>query len=118
MLTLVFAMTAGQAWNHDFYWKSMKKNGGGQPTGKLLEMITSSFGSFDNFKKEFATAGNTAFGSGWAWLVHDGQTLKVYKTIGADNPLPLGHVSDTLQLFVTCNDIVATSISDSRYAFL
>jgi Fe-Mn family superoxide dismutase len=81
---------AAQSWNHAFYWKCMKRNGGGQPKSKkLLELIVASFGSFDNFKKEFAAAGNTAFGSGWAWLVYNSKTKKllVTKTIGADNPM-------------------------------
>lgn len=78
---------AAQSFNHAFYWQCMKKDGGGLPTGKLAEMIDASFGSFDEFKKEFGTAGNTAFGSGWAWLVYDGTGLKVEKTIGADNPI-------------------------------
>jgi Fe-Mn family superoxide dismutase len=56
---------AAQSYNHEFYWKCMKKGGGGEPTGKLADMINKAFGSFENFKKEFATAGNTAFGSGW-----------------------------------------------------
>ena len=60
---------------------------GGRPTGKLMEMIEKDFGSFENFEKEFKTAGATAFGSGWAWLVHTPSGLKVTKTIGADCPL-------------------------------
>ena len=67
----------------------MKPGGGGEPTGKLLDLIVSSFGSFTSFRDEFATAGNTAFGSGWAWLVwntHKRQ-LEVMKTIGAGCPL-------------------------------
>lgn len=73
-----------------FFRDCMSPSGGGQPSGKLMEMITSSFGSFDEFKKQFATAGNTAFGSGWAWLVYDGSKLAVTKTIGADNPITDG----------------------------
>ena len=66
----------------------MKPNGGGKPTGKVAELIDRDFGGYDKFREEFATAGNTAFGSGWAWLVQgaDGK-LKVAKTIGADTPL-------------------------------
>ena len=78
---------AAQSFNHDFYWKCMKPGGGGQPSAKLLGMIEKDFGSFDNFLTEFKTAGNTAFGSGWAWLVHTPSGLKVAKTIGADCPL-------------------------------
>jgi len=78
---------AAQSFNHAFYWNCMKPNGGGQPTGKLMEMIVKDFGSYDKFVEEFKTAGNTAFGSGWAWLVSTPSGLKVTKTIGADCPL-------------------------------
>jgi len=79
---------AAQSFNHAFYWDCMKPNGGGKPTGKVAELIDRDFGGYDKFREEFATAGNTAFGSGWAWLVQgsDGK-LKVTKTIGADTPL-------------------------------
>jgi Fe-Mn family superoxide dismutase len=78
---------AAQAWNHTFYWNSMKPNGGGQPTGALAEKIKSDFGSFEQFVEAFKTAGATQFGSGWAWLVLENGTLKVTKTLNADNPL-------------------------------
>lgn len=78
---------AAQAWNHTFYWNSMKPNGGGQPTGTLAEKIKSDFGSFEQFVEAFKTAGATQFGSGWAWLVLENGTLKVTKTLNADNPL-------------------------------
>jgi len=67
-----------------------QSGGGGKPSGKLAEMIDRDFGSFDDFKKEFAVAGNTAFGSGWAWLNYDGKKLSVTKTIGAGNPITDG----------------------------
>ena len=78
---------AAQVWNHTFYWHSMKPNGGGKPTGKVLEKIEKDFGSFDNFVTEFKNAGATQFGSGWAWLVLDGDKLKVTKTGNAVTPL-------------------------------
>jgi Fe-Mn family superoxide dismutase len=83
---------AAQSWNHAFYWECMKKGGGGAPSGKLAEHITKDFGSFDAFKKEFVTAGNTAFGSGWAWLSFDPKAKKlvVTKTIGAGTPVTDG----------------------------
>lgn len=81
---------AAQTWNHTFFWNSMKPGGGGQPTGELAEKINSSFGSFDKFKEEFKNAATTQFGSGWAWLVKDGDTLKVTKTGNAENPLVHG----------------------------
>lgn len=83
---------AAQAWNHTFYWNSMKPGGGGQPTGDLAKKIEADFGSFDQFAEAFKTAGATQFGSGWAWLVLDGGTLKVTKTLNADNPLTSGQV--------------------------
>jgi Fe-Mn family superoxide dismutase len=78
---------AAQAWNHTFYWKSMKANGGGSPGKKLTDKIAASFASFDNFKKEFMEAAATLFGSGWVWLVVEGASLKIVKTGNADNPL-------------------------------
>jgi superoxide dismutase, Fe-Mn family len=81
---------AAQAWNHTFYWNCMKPNGGGAPTGALADKINSDFGSFDAFKEQFKQAGATQFGSGWAWLVLDSGTLKVTKTLNADNPLTQG----------------------------
>lgn len=79
---------AAQSWNHSFYWKCMKPKGGGIPTGRLAQAIEASFGSFNEFRTQFAEAANTAFGSGWAWLVCDCKgNLSVVKTTGADNPL-------------------------------
>ncbi|MDM7954076.1 MAG: superoxide dismutase [Cyanobium sp. CZS 25K] len=80
---------AAQVWNHSFYWQCIKPGGGGAPTGALAEKIAADFGSFDAFKEQFKTAGATQFGSGWAWLVLDGGTLKITKTANAD--LPLAH---------------------------
>ena len=78
---------AAQIWNHTFYWHSMKRNGGGQPSGELMKKIQEDFGSFENFVSEFKTAGTTQFGSGWAWLVLDNNKLKVAKTANAMCPL-------------------------------
>ncbi len=80
---------AAQVWNHSFYWQCIKAGGGGTPSGDLAAKIDADFGSFDAFKEQFKTAGATQFGSGWAWLVLDGGTLKVTKTANAD--LPLAH---------------------------
>lgn len=79
----------------------MKPNGGGLPTGRLLELINESFGSYDKFRTEFETAGNTAFGSGWAWLVYtsDGN-LKVTKTIGAESPIAEESVTAILTMVI------------------
>jgi len=78
---------AAQSWNHSFYWKCMKPKGGGVPSGRLLKSIEASFGSFAEFRKQFTDAANSAFGSGWAWLVYKNGALSVTKTIGADNPI-------------------------------
>lgn len=79
---------AAQVWNHTFYWHSMSPNGGGAPTGAIAAKIESSFGSYDAFKEQFAQAGATQFGSGWAWLVQkaDG-SLEIRKTANAETPL-------------------------------
>ncbi|MGB3205901.1 MAG: superoxide dismutase [Crinalium sp.] len=84
---------AAQVWNHTFFWNCMKPNGGGQPTGELADKINTAFGSFDKFKEEFKNAAVTQFGSGWAWLVKDGDTLKITKTPNAENPLAHGQTA-------------------------
>ncbi len=81
---------AAQAWNHSFYWECMKPSGGGQPSGELASKIDADFGSFAKFVEEFKSAGATQFGSGWAWLVLDNGTLKVTKTLNAENPMTAG----------------------------
>ena len=81
---------AGQAWNHNFYWRSMRPSGGGEPPAALKRLMESSFGSVDACKKELSKAAVGEFGSGWAWLVQDGQKLKIIKTGNADSPLTLG----------------------------
>jgi superoxide dismutase, Fe-Mn family len=78
---------AAQVWNHTFYWNCMKRGGGGKPAGRIAQMIDSDLGGYDNFRKEFATACTTQFGSGWGWLVSDGGKLKIIKTPNAENPL-------------------------------
>jgi Fe-Mn family superoxide dismutase len=81
---------AAQVWNHTFYWNCLTPNGGANPTGELAEKINADFGSYDKFKEEFTNAAKTQFGSGWAWLVLDGDKLKVVKTANAENPLTDG----------------------------
>ncbi len=83
---------AAQAWNHTFFWNSLKAGGGGAPTGAVADKINADFGSYDKFKEAFKTAATTQFGSGWAWLVLDGGTLKVVKTLNAENPLHNGQI--------------------------
>ena len=77
----------GGHWNHSLFWTLMKKGGGGEPSGELGEAIKKSFGSFGDFKTQFAAAGMGRFGSGWAWLlVRDGK-LTIESTPNQDNPL-------------------------------
>jgi Fe-Mn family superoxide dismutase len=83
---------AAQAWNHSFYWNSMKPQGGGEPSGPLLDRIKADFGSFGDFVNAFKAAGASQFGSGWAWLVLADDHLKVTKTANADCPLTAGQV--------------------------
>ena len=81
---------AAQAWNHAFYWRSLRPNGGGQPPAAMLQKIEASFGKLDACEKELAAAATTQFGSGWAWLVLDGEKLKVVKTGNAEVPMTKG----------------------------
>ena len=81
---------AAQIWNHTFYWKSMRSKGGGEPPTALKQKMEASFGSVDACRKALASAAVSQFGSGWAWLVLDSDTLKVVKTANADVPLTAG----------------------------
>jgi superoxide dismutase, Fe-Mn family len=81
---------AGGHANHTFFWVSMSPDGGGTPEGALAEAIDSAFGGFDAFKEEFKNAGIGQFGSGWAWLVHDGSGLEVTSTANQDSPVSSG----------------------------
>ncbi|MDI6726861.1 MAG: superoxide dismutase [Smithellaceae bacterium] len=81
---------AAQVWNHSFYWRCMKPQGGGLPTGVAARKIAATWGSFEKFSDEFINAGLTQFGSGWAWLVSDGSALRITKTANADTPLAHG----------------------------
>lgn len=76
----------GGAWNHNLFWQMMKP-GGGAPSGKVADALTQSFGSFEKFKEQFTAAATSRFGSGWAWLVKDNNTLKIGSTPNQDNPL-------------------------------
>lgn len=72
--------------NHSLFWTVLSPSGGGEPTGVLADAITSAFGSFDEFKSQFSAAA-TRFGSGWAWLVVNGEALKVISTANQDSPI-------------------------------
>ncbi|MEM7137037.1 MAG: Fe-Mn family superoxide dismutase [Myxococcota bacterium] len=78
---------AAQIWNHTFYWNSMAPGGGGAPSGAIADAINGSFGSYDTFAKEFASAAATQFGSGWAWLVAEGDKLAIEKSKDAETPI-------------------------------
>ncbi|CAN5633474.1 superoxide dismutase [soil metagenome] len=80
----------GGHWNHSFFWQLMGANAGGEPSGKLADAIKSSFGDFAKFKEQFAAAGVGRFGSGWAWLIRDGDKLAITSTPNQDNPLMEG----------------------------
>ena len=84
---------AAQVWNHTFYWNCLKPGGGGAPTGALAAAIDRDFGSFDACRTQLIEAGTTQFGSGWAWLVLEGGTLKVTKTGNADLPMKHGQTA-------------------------
>jgi len=81
---------AAQFWNHSFFWKCMRPDGGGKPAGKLAQMIDQSFGDFESFKKQFISAAVAQFGSGWTWLVLDGEKVKIMPAANADNPMAHG----------------------------
>jgi Fe-Mn family superoxide dismutase len=81
---------AAQIWNHTFYWNSLRANGGGEPPAELKQKIETSFGTVEACKKKITDAAVKQFGSGWAWLVLEGGTLKVVKTPNAEIPLTTG----------------------------
>ena len=80
---------AAQIWNHDFYWKSMKINGGGAPPEQLVDIVERDFGGYEKFKDTFTACGLGHFGSGWVWLIYDtgAKGLRVVSTANADSPL-------------------------------
>lgn len=81
---------AAQAWNHAFYWRSLLPQSGGRPVGEIAARIDADFGSFEAFASQFAAAATGQFGSGWAWLVNDGDRLRITATANADTPLVRG----------------------------
>jgi len=90
---------AAQVWNHSFYWECLRPNGGGEPTGTLLDAITQAFGSFAAFKEQFTQAAITTFGSGWAWLAQDAAgKLSIVSTSNAANPM-----TESLTPLLTCD---------------
>lgn len=81
---------AGGHYNHTLFWESMGPGGGGEPSGALGDAIASKFGSFSDFQGALKAAGVGRFGSGWAWLVHDGSGLAIVSTPNQDTPLSDG----------------------------
>jgi Fe-Mn family superoxide dismutase len=81
---------AAQAWNHTFLWHSMKPNGGGKPQGPIAERIERDFKSYDAFAEAFKTAAVNQFGSGWGWLVLNGDKIEIIATANADTPIAHG----------------------------
>jgi len=80
----------GGHWNHSLFWVLMGPKAGGEPGGALAKAIDQSFGGFAKFKEQFAAAGTGRFGSGWAWLLRDGNKLTITSTPNQDNPLMEG----------------------------
>ncbi len=83
---------AAQAWNHWFYWRSMKPKGGGRPGRLLSDLLKRSYGSFSDFKEIFLQSAKTHFGSGWIWLVKENNQIKVVETHDADTPIAHGSI--------------------------
>jgi len=81
----------GGHWNHSMFWELMGPSKGGEPRGKIGDSIKSSFGDFAKFKEQFAAAAAGRFGSGWAWLIDEGNgRLSITSTPNQDNPLMEG----------------------------
>jgi Fe-Mn family superoxide dismutase len=76
--------------NHTFFWEIMSPDGGGEPSGSLADAINDKFGSFDEFKEKFKAAGVGQFGSGWAWLIKDGDGVDITSTPNQDTPVMEG----------------------------
>jgi superoxide dismutase, Fe-Mn family len=81
---------AGGHYNHSLFWTFLSPDGGGEPSGALADAINSAFGSFDEFKSQFKAAGIGRFGSGWAWLVKDGDGVAITSTPNQDSPISEG----------------------------
>jgi Fe-Mn family superoxide dismutase len=88
----------GGHWNHTLFWQIMGPRAGGEPGGRLAEAITSSFGDVAKFREQFAAAATGRFGSGWAWLVRDGNKLAITSTPNQDNPLMEGKKASDILL--------------------
>jgi superoxide dismutase, Fe-Mn family len=80
----------GGHYNHTLFWQMLSPDGGGAPSGELASAIDAAFGSFEDFKAQFKEAGIGQFGSGWAWLVKDGDGVAIVKTPNQDSPISDG----------------------------
>jgi Fe-Mn family superoxide dismutase len=80
----------GGALNHAMFWQIMGPRAGGKPTGKVAQVIDSTFGSFDKFKEQFKAAALGRFGSGWAWLIKKGDKFEITSTANQDSPIMEG----------------------------
>lgn len=90
---------AAQVWNHTFYWNCLSPEGGGEPAGALADAINDAFGSFEAFREKFSTSAVTNFGSGWTWLVKNGDgAVEIVNTSNAANPM-----TDGLKPLLTCD---------------
>jgi Fe-Mn family superoxide dismutase len=90
---------AAQVWNHTFYWHCLTPNSSQEPSGKLADALTKTFGSFDEFKKKFSQTAITTFGSGWGWLVKNAQgALEIVSTSNAGTPM-----AQKQQALLTCD---------------
>lgn len=82
---------AAQHWNHSFFWNCLKPGGGGNPTGEIAKLIEKKFGDFEKFKEEFSKLAVSNFGSGWTWIIDDGNGgIELMNTSNADNPINHG----------------------------
>jgi len=77
----------GGHYNHSLFWKIMSPDAGGEPTGELADAISKNFGDFSKLKEQFTVAATGVFGSGWVWLVKDGDALKIMSTPNQDSPV-------------------------------
>ena len=90
---------SAQVWNHSFYWNCLSPKGGDAPTGNVLPAIEKCFESFEKFKEEFSACAMAQFGSGWAWLVKEGDSLKICSTPNAETPL----TSNSQKALLSCD---------------
>ena len=101
----------GGHWNHSLFWSVLGPDAGGAPDGELGEAINSSFGSFDEFKTQFADAAATRFGSGWAWLCVGSDGLCICSTANQDNPL-MGEIACGCK---SCKPILGLDVWEHAY---